>query len=327
MQSSNLNRPAIERSKVMKISRHFPVALLILFCAACTRAAIVGGTATEISPPANTGNDNQQIDELLGFDELQNVLLTSDLVIDKPAGIIPAGTVVSSHHIIYDPAGNSSIVGDVVLDQAVVGVIFTRSSLNDSDYLGLPGTNYLNPSLRGFESGDTASIVDANRVSFDLNAQSPGDYARIITASEEAFPGPQVIMRSPQAAPGGVHTNESGVGSVRLLFDQPINFDSGDVGVSNEDAQNVTAYATGSGSPFMIITFAEVLLADRYTIAISDSAVSADGGAPIDGDQDGNAGGDYIFTMEHRNRVDPDNDNDIDFDDLALLADQWLWRP
>lgn len=290
-------------------------------------AAIVGGTVMIIPPPVNTGNDNQQINQLLGFDEQQNVVLTTDLVVDKPAGIIPAGTVVSSHYVIYDPPSTASKTANVIVDQTVLGVIYNATTLNNSDYLGLPTTNYLNPSGRGIEAvdGDTATIVDPVTVSFHLTAGSPGDYARIITASTSIIPGPQFLMRTPSVPAGDVHTNPDGIGSVRLLFDQPINFDSEDISVRNENDQIVVAFATGSGSPFMIITFSQILWADEYTITVHDTVVSSGTGSPIDGDHDGNAGGDLVFTMEHRKRMDSDNDNRIDLEDLAKLAQEWLW--
>lgn len=304
--------------------------ILIMICifTPAVHGAIIGGSVTVIAPPLNTGNDNQQTNALLGFNELQYVALTSDLVVDKPSSIIPAGTIVSSHYIIYDPPGtNTTINGDVIVDQTVIGVIYNTDTLNNSDYLGVPTTNYLNPSLRGFEAsaGDSATIVDPNTVSFHLSAGTPGDYARIITSSSYINPGPQFVMRSPHAAVEGVHTNETGVGSVRLLFSEPISFDNTNITVTDENGQNVVAYATGSGSPFMIITFNNVLFADKYTITVHDTVVSTTTAAAIDGDNDGQAGGNYVFTMEHHQRHDSDNDDDIDFYDLASLAEKWLW--
>lgn len=309
----------------MKTVISFCLIVLICLCSNSVQAAIVGGTVTKITPPLNTGNDNQQINELLGFDEQQNVVLTTDLVVDSPSVVIPAGAVVSSHYIIFDPPNNQNLNGDVIVDQEVVGVIFKTNTLNNSDFLGLPVTNYLNPSLRGFESGDTATIEDPCRVSFSLRADSPGDYARIITSPGLTIPGPQFLMRAPQAAPGGVHTNEGGVGSVRLLFNEPVSFQTNDISVTDENSQSVGAFATGSTSPFMIITFNQVLYADRYTITINDTVISTDTGNPIDGDKDGNAGGDLVFVMEHRKRTDGDNDNDVDLSDFVELAAEWLW--
>lgn len=304
--------------------------LLIMIClfTPSLNAAIIGGSVTIISPPLNTGNDNQQINSLLGFNELQYVTLVSDLVVDKPSGIIPAGTIISSHYIIFDPPGSSiAINGNVILDQKVIGVIYNTDTLNDSDYLGLSTTNYLNPSLRGFEtsSGDAAEIAEPNKVFFHLTAGTPGDYARIITSSSYTNPGPRFVMRNPLAAVGGVHTNETGVGSVRLLFDEPLSFENTDITVTDENGKNVVAYATGSGSPVMVITFNEVLFANRYTITVHDTVVSTATAAAIDGDNNGQAGGDLVFTMEHRERHDSDDDNDIDLNDLAEFAEKWLW--
>jgi len=311
----------------LKVAISFTLAIFALSVNTAS-AALVGGSVTIIEPPLNTGNNNQQINELLGFDERQHVLLTNDLMIDEPSGFLPAGTIVSSHYIIYDPpSGVQSIVGTAVFDANVIGLIYNTGSLNNSDFLGLPTTNYLNPTNRGFEGyqNDDADIIDPNTVEFDLAAGSPGDYARIITVSDSANPGPQFIMRSPRVASGGVHTNETGIGSVRLLFDEPLVFDSDDVTVEDENSQSVTAYSTGSGSEFMVITFDEPLFANTYTITVHDTALGAISSNAIDGDNNGTAGGDYVFTMEHRQRHDSDNDDDIDLFDLSELASLWLW--
>ncbi|OXU15429.1 hypothetical protein [Sedimentisphaera salicampi] len=302
----------------------FFTAFLLIAAAPCF-SEIVGGSVTVISPPLNTGEDNHQIDELLGFNERQNVTLQSELALDYPNANIPAGATVSSHYIIYDPQDQANITGTVVTDEQVAGLIYETDKLNASDFLGLPGTNYLNPSMRGLESGDSASIDETYTVSFDLGASTPGDYARIITASEPAVVGPQLLMRNPKAAVNDVHTNENGVGSVRLLFNEPILFGANEASVTNEDGQGVSSQTTGSGSRFMVITFSDVLLGDKYTITVPDSTTSKQTGNAIDGDNDGSAGGDLVFTMEHRKRQDFNNDNEVEMKDLAEFAEEWLW--
>ncbi|AQQ10337.1 hypothetical protein L21SP3_02169 [Sedimentisphaera cyanobacteriorum] len=299
-------------------------ALLLLAAAQCF-SEIVGGSVTVISPPLNTGEDNHQVDELLGFNERQHATLQSDLELDFPASVIPSGATVSSHYIIYDPEDQSRIAGTVVTDELVAGLIYDTEKLNASDFLGLPGTNYLNPYMRGLESGDSAVIDESYTVSFDLGASTPGDYARIITASEPAVLGPQLLMRNPKAAVNGVHTNESGVGSVRLLFNEPIIFGADEASVENEDEVSISSQTTGSGSRFMIITFSEALLGDEYTITVPDTVTSKQTGNPMDGDNDGSAGGDLVFTIEHRKRQDFNNDNEVGIKDLAKFADEWLW--
>jgi len=147
-------------------------------------ATIVSGTVTKIAPPPNVGNDNHQIYELLGFDELQNVVLTSPLAIDLPGGSIPAGTRVKSHYVFFDPSASSTIGGTAIFDDDILGIMTSTNTLQTSDFLGAPGTNYLSPSMRGLESNDSAVITDARTVTVSFFASSPGDYIRVITAPE-----------------------------------------------------------------------------------------------------------------------------------------------
>jgi len=150
---------------------------------------IIGGTSfTKIFPPLNVGSDNQQDPKLMGFDELQGVVLTSALWTDSPAGSIPAGTRVNSHYILYDPVSNSSITGTIVFDADILGIMTATTTLAASDsQLSWPGTNYLSPSLRGLEPGDDfATISDSRTVSVALSAASPGDYIRVVTTPEPA---------------------------------------------------------------------------------------------------------------------------------------------
>lgn len=73
----------------------------------------------------------------------------------------------------------------------------------------------------------------------------------------------------------------------------------------------------------MVVTFGALLVDDAYTITVADTVVSASAGVPIDGDGDGEAGGDAVFTMEHRCRADVNDNGSIDFPDiLAILANR-----
>lgn len=144
---------------------------------------IVGGTATEISPPAAVGSDNFDTNELFAFAERQNVVLTSDLTVD--GGLIAAGTVVSSFYVVYDPASTTTITGTVEFADQIIGIITDTAGQNGSDFLGAPGTSYLNPSLRGLESNDSASF-SGTTLSVSLSASSPGDAIRVITVPAPA---------------------------------------------------------------------------------------------------------------------------------------------
>jgi len=163
-------------------------------------AAISSGNVTtanrsflKIAPPPAVGNDNQQdTTHLLAFDERQNHTLTVPLTLNITSSgvgnvIVPAGTVVSSHYVFYDPAGGASIEGTVTFTDPVLGIIEVDGDLDASAAeVGAPGTAYNSPSLLGLESGDTVSVTGLNQITFDVTAGSPGDYVRVITVPEPA---------------------------------------------------------------------------------------------------------------------------------------------
>ncbi len=155
------------------------------------------------------------------------------------------------------------------------------------------------------DDGEHMSVSDANAV------------YRIRAVTTDV--GPSLVMREPWVEADDVHTGPSGVDSLRLLWSERVLFENADFTVTNEDEEPVTFSVSGSNSQFMIIAFGEVLLHDRYAITISDTVVSAETGAAIDGDNDGLAGGEAILVIEHRNRLDHDHDNDVDLSDLAKL--------
>ncbi len=152
-------------------------------------AAVGGGTFVILTPPltnafgpTNTvGSDNFESLNLFGFNELQDVLLTSNLVVDVGSSPIPAGTVISSHYVFFDPATNENIAGVVGFVTNVLGVIASNTNLANSDFLAAPGVSYAAPAARGLEPGDSVSISGAKQIMVQLSAGSPGDYIRVIT--------------------------------------------------------------------------------------------------------------------------------------------------
>ncbi len=144
----------------------------------------------------------------------------------------------------------------------------------------------------------------------------------------QAAPPATLVMQEPKADPNGVFTGDTGVGSVKLLWSEPVIFSGADLTITNEDANSVAFTAEGNGTQFMNITFtSEDLLYDRYTIIIHESVVSLVTGMGIDGDGDDLSGGDAVIVIEHRLREDHTSDNHVDFLDLATLAAKWLWSP
>jgi len=153
-------------------------------------AFTAGGTFVKLTPPLmnpfgppnSVGNDNFQSPDLYGFDEDQNIVLSSPLAVDVGASPIPAGTTVASHYIFFDPGPVEEVIGTVNFDSSVLGIITSTARLAASDILANTGVNYLSPGDRGLEPGDSATISGPQQILFDTTASSPGDYIRVLTA-------------------------------------------------------------------------------------------------------------------------------------------------
>ena len=143
------------------------------------------------------GDDNQQSDDLFGFNEDQNILLADALDLDVGTPQLAAGTEVASHYIFYDPV-LASIEGFVECDAVVLGILTETDTLFASDVLANTDVTYLNPAARGLEDNTDSVVIDPgnpNRILIDFFAGSPGDYIRVLTerspiaAQEVAAPG------------------------------------------------------------------------------------------------------------------------------------------
>lgn len=194
----------------MSLKRTFvlsAVLIMVFGFSAQSRSTIVGGDVTYLSsgsgsfikltvpftestPDSTVGKDNFQNSNLYGFDEGQNILLPFNLNVDDMAdgagggsgpGIIPMGTVVSSHYIFFDPASLVVQGGYVTFDSDILGVIRSTRNLAYSDFLGSPGVNYMDPMLRGIEGDDFVAITGPRKISMVWYALTPGDYMRVLT--------------------------------------------------------------------------------------------------------------------------------------------------
>ncbi len=197
------------------------IALLSFTISIPATATIIGGTVTggtaltaggtfikltvplanPFGPPDSVGNDNFQSPNLYGFDEDQNILLTAPLTVDVGTSPIPAGTIVASHYIFFDPGPSEHIIGTVDFDSDVLAIITSTGTLAASDFLAKTGVNYLSPSDRGLEAGDSVTISGPQQILFDTVASSPGDYVRVLTAKSPAAaaapePGDAVLLGS-----------------------------------------------------------------------------------------------------------------------------------
>jgi len=146
---------------------------------------------------------------------------------------------------------------------------------------------------------DGAASLSVNNDGSTLYVADTNGVYRIREAG--VTPGPTIVMREPRMPPGGApFTNPQGVSSTRILWSAPVAFSASDITVVRlSNGQPAPFSVSGSGSPFMIIAFGQVLLDDSYTITINDTVVSAVGAVPIDGDSNGVAGGDAVIVLAH----------------------------
>jgi hypothetical protein len=168
-------------------------------------ALSAGGTFVQLvpplpnpfGPPNSVGNDNFQSPNLYGFNESQNILLTKALTVNVGTSPIPSGTVVASHYIFFDPGPSQQVIGTIDFDATVLGILTSTTTLAATDFLAQTGVNYLNPTARGLEAGDSATISGERQVHVDFTASSPGDYIRVLTATSATANGVRLIPVTP----------------------------------------------------------------------------------------------------------------------------------
>lgn len=196
------------------------VATGALLAATSAHAAVVNGNVTGgtslgsfellTSPPSAAGPDAFQSPNLIAFDEQQEVLLTSPLMIG-PSMTIPAGVTVSSHYVAFDPSMGSTIQGSVLFDEPILAIVGAPPALNATEALfGLMGTTYSVAPAIGPELPNADNIFiamgDPNRLIFQAAANSPGDQIRVLTG---IVPEPATITLMLLATVAGVALSRS----------------------------------------------------------------------------------------------------------------------
>lgn len=154
---------------------------------------------TESSPVNTVGLNTFNKVNLYGFDEDQNIKLTTALNVDIladgkgggiGAGVIELGKTVASHYIFFDPTSGSQ-TGEVTFDSDIVGIITSAKNLAASDSLANTGVTYQTPGLRGLEKSDHVYITGPRTIRVNWKASSPGDYIRVLT---EFSPGAVFLL-------------------------------------------------------------------------------------------------------------------------------------
>ena len=172
----------------------------LIFCALPAQAALLGvtGSGAIITAPADVSDDAATNMMLEGFDEQQNVLLTSDLLVD--GGSVMAGATIDSHMIFLNSEGVTSLSSSAIFEFTgnILGVMSDRGgrleALSNS-FLGAAGTVYPGAfNSRGLESTDSYSIISPNMLSIRFQVSEPGDWIRVVTTSEVPEPASLTLM-------------------------------------------------------------------------------------------------------------------------------------
>jgi hypothetical protein len=186
-------------------------------------AGITGilGDITEIAPPVSVELNALVSDTTMSvFAEQTNYVLPVDVDVDilglgladddprtpaPTAGTIPAGTRVDVYMVHFDSPGDAiqALVGEIGFDADVLGAIHSDARLDDSDFLGAPGTSYpAGVEFRGMvgdmEGTDWVEVgntpMGPRNVGVNSNVEFVLDQVRIITAAGPLVPEPTSLF-------------------------------------------------------------------------------------------------------------------------------------
>ncbi len=165
---------------------------LMLGLTSSASASLIGGSDI-ITAPTLISDDSGAINwAQQGFDEAQNVLLSSNLQVRE--GTIAANTRVDSHMIFLNTPNNNraSDTQRWTFGGDILGIIDARGTLTQThSFLGHQNTTYqLDFNNVGLEGGDSYSFTN-NILDLTMVVTEPGDWIRVITeASVETSPVP-----------------------------------------------------------------------------------------------------------------------------------------
>lgn len=126
-----------------------------------------------------------------------------------------------------------------------------------------------------------------------------------------AASGPRLLCHDP-STPDHVVSTPGGIDSVRLIWSEGVSVDETDVEILDSSDRQVPFTLSGSDTQVTTLELGQPLVGDTFTFIVHDTAVATANNAPIDGDDDGVAGGDAVFTLTHRCEADVNGDGIID---------------
>jgi len=150
-------------------------------------------------PPSLIAGDEVTLNHMLVLPERQNVILEKPLTVGSLSGdvILPAGSVVSSYLVHYDPQNIAKYAprGSLTFYDPVVATITNATDLVATDQIfGLPDLRYESRSFRGLEpDADEVRISDDRRTVSVFFKMSPPEYLdqlRLLVISQQGLTSP-----------------------------------------------------------------------------------------------------------------------------------------
>lgn len=268
-------------------------------------------TFTELSPnlivPGQTDMDARGVEfDRGGAYSNRLILVDTDANNSARSGVYTLSPALAWGTIVAPVSSNTLYIRDLAMSNAASSALGNQLYVLDAAgdrVASVSPTGTITTFASGFtvanqydsESDGAASLSIAEDGNTMYVADTGGIW-RIRRTSD--VPGPVLVMREPSTPNNVPFTNPEGVAFTRLLWSAPLTFAAGDISVTRAGGANVPFSVSGSGTAFMLISFAQPLLNDVYTITVRDTARGA-GNTPIDGDANGVAGGTLIFTMSH----------------------------
>lgn len=129
------------------------------------------------------------------------------------------------------------------------------------------------------------------------------------------------LLAHDPSTPDDVVRTPGPIESVRLIWSEAVSVDPNDVEITDSSGLPVAFSVSGSDTQVTTLDLDpnQPLLGDTFTFTVHDTAVATANNAPIDGDDDGVAGGDAVFMLTHCCLTDLDCDGETGLSDLAEL--------
>jgi len=202
-------------------------ALVAMATPAAARIGTVTGNIVEISPPPSVDHKTGvcSASDMFAFDEIQDITLAAQVKADigptpgitytKQPGaaakiLIPAGTMIDAHFIHSNdckPRTQPVREATLTFPNPILGIMSSRTLLNNSDVLGASGTLYGGVEREWDMGSDWLTVIDEHTIFVHAHTGNYVDHLRVLTVANAA---PDVEAGGPYAGVEGFGVPLSG---------------------------------------------------------------------------------------------------------------------